>query len=73
MVATTKQWADLGERTLWTLLETGLAGGALTLLDLPYWVAVPIAGALAAVKGALAQQFGNGTAATVPQDKEFSA
>lgn len=70
MNTTGRRWADLGERVGWTLLQAGFGIEIINLLDLPPVLAVPIAGALAAVKSALAQQFGNGTAATVPQSVE---
>lgn len=65
-----KAWADLGERTVWTLLQAGFGMEVVNLLDLPAWVAVPVAGALAAVKVAMAQQFGQGSGATLPRDLE---
>jgi hypothetical protein len=69
-VADKQKWTDLAERTAWTLLEAGVGLEAVALLDLPAWVAVPIAGALAAVKSKFAQKFGNGTGATVPVSQE---
>jgi|1185.fasta_scaffold1810349_2 hypothetical protein len=70
MNTTTKRWADLGERAAWTLLQAGFGIELVELSGMPEWAAVPIAGALAAVKSYLASQFGNGSAATVPQSVE---
>lgn len=69
-MATSRQWADLGERSAWTLLQAGVGIELVTLLDLPAWAAIPIAGALAAIKSALATRHGNGTAATLPATLE---
>ena len=66
MNSTAKRWADLGERAAWTLLQAGFGIEIVNLSGLPEWAAVPIAGALAAVKAALASRFGNGTSATLP-------
>lgn len=72
MSATSKQWADLGERVAWTLLQAGIGVEAVNLLDVsPAWAAA-IAGGLAVIKGMLAVQFGNGTAATLPVSVERS-
>lgn len=65
-MADKRQWIDLGERTAWTVLQAGIAVEAVNLLDLPIYVALPLAGALAAIKAHFAQKFGNGTGATVP-------
>lgn len=69
-VSKSKQWGDLGERAGWTLLQAGFGVEVVALLDLPAWAAVPLAGALAGVKAALAQRFGNGTGATLPAGVE---
>ena len=70
MNETAKQWADLGERTAWTLLQSGVALSAVELLSLPeFWVVV-IAGALAGAKGYLASRVGKGSSATLPLDYE---
>lgn len=69
-MATVAQWKDLGERAGWTLLQGGFGVGVVELLGLPVWVAVPLAGALAAVKASLAQKYGNGTGATISQRDE---
>ncbi len=70
-----KLW-DVIERVLWTLAEGASAVGIVTFLsavgvhlDAAVWV--PILGALlAVVKTSLAQQFGNGTGATLPSSVE---
>jgi hypothetical protein len=69
-MADKQKWFDLGERTAWTLLQAGIGLEAVALFDLPPWVAVPIAGALAAVKAKFAQKFGNGTGASLPASQE---
>lgn len=71
-MTTVRQWKDLGERTLWTLLQGGIGVGVVEALDMPVWLAVPIAGALAAVKASLAQTYGHGTGATLAQRDEPS-
>lgn len=67
-----KQWADLGERAVWTLIQSGVALAAVELLNLPEVWAMAVAGLLAGVKGYLASRVGNGTAATLPADLERS-
>lgn len=69
-MASAKQWADLGERTGWTVLQSGVALTAVEYLGLPEFWAVLVAGALAGVKGYLASRVGNGTAATLPSHLE---
>lgn len=69
-MATSRQWADLGERSAWTLLQAGVGVELVDLLALPAWAAIPIAGALAAVKAALASRWGAGSAATLPPSLE---
>jgi hypothetical protein len=66
MSETAGKWADLAERAIWTLAEAGIGVAVVELAGIPQVWAVPIAGALAAVKGALAQKFGNESAATLP-------
>lgn len=66
MTSTRARWADLGERAAWTLLQAGIAEGIVAAVGIPQPWLVPIAGALAAIKSALAQKFGAGTAATLP-------
>lgn len=70
MSETSKKWFDWGERVVSTVLQAGLAEGAIAMLDLPQVALVPIMGALVAVKAALAAQFGNGTSAALPQSAE---
>lgn len=65
-----QKWFDIGERSAWTLLEAGIGLEVVAQFDLPVYVAVAIAGALAGVKAKLAQKFGNGTGATVPVRQE---
>ena len=74
---TKAQILDLIERSAWTFVQafiavllasSVLAGGVST--DVEAWKAALIAAALAAVKAVIAQQFGNGTAATVPVQDE---
>lgn len=58
---------DAAERTIWTLVQSGLAFVTVETADLPYWAAVPIATGLAAVKTWAARRFGKeGTASTAP-------
>lgn len=75
MTTTAKQkWADLAERAVFTLLETGLALQAVELLDIPKTWAVPIAGLLAVIKSALAAKLSeNGTAAVMPAELDSPA
>lgn len=70
MTATGAQWADFGERTAWTLLQAGLGTELVALTGLPEVWTIPIIGALAAVKAALATRWGNGTSATLPASLE---
>lgn len=66
--AKSKQWADLAERAVWTLLQGGTAIGIVELLNIPEAYAIPIMGALAAIKSKLTQKFSTtGTAATLPE------
>lgn len=73
---TKAQWIDLLERSFWTFLQTFvgvfLATGVLDggSLDSVALKAAAIAAAIAAAKAVIAQQFGNGTAATVPVQDE---
>ena len=67
---------DLLERSGWTFVQTFFATLLLTgVLDstdfnLEAWKVALVAAALSAVKSVLAQQFGTGTAATVPAKVE---
>lgn len=69
---TKAQFIDLLERSAWTFFQTFvgvfIATGVLdsTSLDTVALKAAAIAAGIAAVKAVIAQQFGNGTAATVP-------
>jgi hypothetical protein len=73
-VITRKQrWADLAERALWTLVQSGIAVGAVDLLidQLPgqAWYAPVVAMVASLIKGWLAQRIGQtATAATLPGD-----
>lgn len=69
-MTTRQQWIDLGERTVWTLLQAGIGVTAIETLHLPALLGVVLAGALSALKSGLAQQWGTGTGATVPADAE---
>lgn len=51
------KWKNLVERAAWTLLQAGVGLEAVNLLELPLWLAVPVAGALSAVKTALATKY----------------
>ena len=60
---------DLLGRLLWTLLQVTGAEIVVLLASWPQWVAVPIAGALSAVKTALLNRYGNpGERAVGPSD-----
>ena len=69
---TKAQFLDLIERAAWTfaqafvgiIIASGLIDTAST--DLNAWKAAGIAALIAGVKAVIAQQFGNGTAATLP-------
>lgn len=67
---------DLLERAGWTFLQTFFATllvtGVLdsTTFDIEAWKVGLVAAALAAVKAVIAQQFGTGTAATLPPKVE---
>lgn len=65
-----RQWADLGERAAWTLIQAGVGYELVTLLDLPGSWGVAAAGLLSVVKSVLAARWGNGTAATLPRALE---
>lgn len=73
---TQDKWIDLLERTFWTFIQafvgvfiaTGVLDG--DSLDATALKAAAIAAAIAAVKAVIAQQFGTGTAATVPAEHE---
>lgn len=73
---TKAQLLDLLERSAWTFVQTFLgvilAAGLIdsASLDLDAWKAAAIAAAIAGVKAVIAQQFGNGTAATLPAKDE---
>jgi hypothetical protein len=73
---TKAQFIDLIERSVWTFIQSFagvfIATGVLdsTSLDTVALKAAAIAAAIAAVKAVIAQQFGNGTAATVPVQDE---
>ncbi len=55
---------DIAERALWTAVEAGVAYGSTHLTGIPVAYAVPIATALAALKGWIATKItGTGTAA----------
>jgi hypothetical protein len=69
-MATRRDWADLGERTVSTLLQAGLVESGIFLLDAPQWVLIPVIGAVTAVKAYFAQKFGNRTSAALPRDLE---
>jgi hypothetical protein len=73
---TKAQLLDLLERSVWTFLQTFVAvfvaSGVLdsTNLDGAALKAAAIAAGLAALKAVIAQQFGTGTAATLPARDE---
>lgn len=71
------QWADVAERTAWTLVQGTTAVGLVVgwnalegLPDLPpgyQALAIPVLAALlASIKGALATKYGQGSASTLP-------
>ena len=74
---TKAQFVDLFERAAWTfvqafvgvLVATSMFTGD-TPANLDAWKAAAVAAVIAGVKAVVAQQFGNGTAATVPVDVE---
>jgi hypothetical protein len=49
---------DLLARLLWTLLQVTGAEIVVLMASWPQWLAIPIAGALSAVKTALANRYG---------------
>lgn len=67
---------DLLERSGWTFIQTFLAtllvSGVLDAngIDIEAWKVAGIAALLAAIKAVIAQQFGTGTAATLPSKVE---
>lgn len=63
-----KQWTkDVLERTAWTAAEAGLAYGITEVSSVKASWAIPIAAALAYVKGLVAKHIGNpDSASTVP-------
>jgi hypothetical protein len=69
-MATSRDWADLGERTLSTVFQAGLVESGIYLLGLDQVWLIPLIGAVTAVKAALARKFGNGTSAALPQSLE---
>jgi hypothetical protein len=74
------KFADGFERSIWTVAEAagavGIVAGyqGLPLPDVPEGyvplVIILVAGLLAAIKSAVAQKWGNGTAATLPEELE---
>jgi hypothetical protein len=76
----TRKFADGLERSLWTVAEaagaTGIIAGyqALPLSDIPKGylplALILISGILAGIKSSIAQKWGNGTAATLPEELE---
>jgi len=66
----TKEWlkgkADIIERGVWTALQVLSAGAVVEFFELDVVWAVPIAALLAFIKGAIAEHYGNGSAATLP-------
>jgi hypothetical protein len=79
-LAGARRFADGLERSVWTVAEgagaTGIYAGyqALPLPDVPVGyralVIILLAGVLAGIKAAVAQRWGNGTAATLPAELE---
>lgn len=77
---TTRKFADGLERSLWTVAEGAGAAGivagfqSLPLPDVPAGyvplTVILVAGVLAGIKSAVAQRWGNGTAATLPTELE---
>lgn len=65
-----RKWADLGERTAWTLLQAGIGIELVYATGIPEVWTIPIIGALTAVKAALASRWGNGSSATLPRQYE---
>lgn len=61
-----KRWWDVAERTVWTLLQVGIADLLLTALGIPQRWVILIAPLIALAKGALASKFGQVSAATLP-------
>lgn len=69
-MASSKAWADLGERAVWTLVQAGIGYEVVALLNLPgIWGALA-ASAVSVIKSALATRWGNGTSATLPTGLE---
>jgi hypothetical protein len=61
-----KRQADVLERGLWTALQVVSAEAVVSFFELDQTYVVPIAAGLAFLKGAIARNFGNGSAATLP-------
>lgn len=61
---------DVLERSLWTALQIVSAGAIVEFFGLDLKWTIPIGFGLAALKGALATMFGNGTASSLPPNVE---
>lgn len=59
---------DLMGRLLWTLLQVTGAEIVVLLASWPQWIAIPVAGALSAVKTALINRYGPETRAVEKGD-----
>lgn len=67
-VVSKKYLQDLAERVFWTAIQGGLSVVTIEALDLPEWLIIPLATALAVVKGVAAKKVGNSqTASTLPE------
>lgn len=62
---------DLLGRAAWTLLQVGGAEIVVLLASWPQWIAIPVAGALSAVKTALFNRYGNPAERAVEKFERF--
>jgi len=60
---------DVLERTAWTATQAAASVVTVEALDAPLWLAVPIAGLLATVKGFLARKVGDPDSASTLRPK----
>lgn len=65
---------DVAERTFWTAVEGGVAGGVTYAADLPAWAMLPLMILAAFAKAYIAGKVGQpNTASTLPQEKDPAA
>lgn len=59
------KWKDIAERTFWTAAEAGVAYLGAKLVDAPQEWIIPVASALAVLKGWIATKIGNKDSASL--------